>query len=357
MELIPVWAPNIHPMLIHFPIVLLILAFGLNLITFFVKEKWWDELKTTYIYVLGALSAIVVYFTGEAAANSLFLETGAQSVLTTHADLALITVWYFGIFAAARIALHWYHMFDKKLVQVLAFLIAAPGIFFLFQTGDNGAKLVYGYGAGTGQLLETEPMESFSVDSLDLESVPTSFVMKENGDWTWNMGENSVSELLANFKWTAGSVTALSPANLKANDNYLLQIAATSNPNFFVTNNNYINIQVDIYLNMDSMNGDVKLVHHVMDEQNYDYVSLNSDGSIVQGRFVNGANTVFEESSTTETGMLFVRVVGSGTHFRGYVNQKMAVHGHGDVTTPGAVGLRIEGEGTLLIDKIELTQL
>ena len=55
MELIPSWAPNIHPLLVHFPIALLILAFTMNLATFFLPKDWWDEVKNTFLYVLGAV--------------------------------------------------------------------------------------------------------------------------------------------------------------------------------------------------------------------------------------------------------------------------------------------------------------
>ncbi|WP_395085186.1 DUF2231 domain-containing protein [Gracilimonas sp.] len=42
MELLitPDWAPNIHPLLVHFPIALLVVAAFANFITFFIPEKW-----------------------------------------------------------------------------------------------------------------------------------------------------------------------------------------------------------------------------------------------------------------------------------------------------------------------------
>ena len=39
------YAPNIHPMIVHFPIAILILAIGLNFVAFFLPENWWDEKK------------------------------------------------------------------------------------------------------------------------------------------------------------------------------------------------------------------------------------------------------------------------------------------------------------------------
>lgn len=97
----------------------------------------------------------------------------------------------------------------------------------------------------------------------------------------------------------------------------------------------------------------LSLVHHVQDAVNYDFVSLNSNGTITQGRINNGENTVFEEGRFENEGLMFARVVGNVTHFRGYVNREMKVHGHGDAPA----GLRINGEGTILLSSMELTQL
>lgn len=58
MELIPGWAPNIHPLLVHFPIAILLLAVLMDLLNFFLPDGWWDDLKSTILYGAGAISAI-----------------------------------------------------------------------------------------------------------------------------------------------------------------------------------------------------------------------------------------------------------------------------------------------------------
>jgi uncharacterized membrane protein len=93
MELLPEWALNIHPLVVHFPVALLVVAAGLNLLTFFIPEKWWDEWKNTILYGLGAVAAIAAYYTGQSAADTVFLPSQAQSVLNNHADWAFWTVW------------------------------------------------------------------------------------------------------------------------------------------------------------------------------------------------------------------------------------------------------------------------
>src|SRR6056297_2934437 len=193
MELIPEWAPNIHPMLVHFPIAIILLAVLMDFLKFFLPDKWWDDLKTTILYGVGAISAIIAYYTGTLAADTLFLPSQAQSVLNNHADWAFWTVWYFGIYAVARIALHWYKMMDKFSLRVYIVVVALPGVFLLFQTGDHGAKLVFGYGAGTGLLLEQQSSANASATTDSLLQSNSTFKVNDNGDWSWEIGPNGVS--------------------------------------------------------------------------------------------------------------------------------------------------------------------
>ena len=72
---------------------------------------------------------------------------------------------------------------------------------------------------------------------------------------------------------------------------------------------------------------------------------------------VDGQPEVFEQGQTDTSKPLYVRVVASGTHFRGYIDKQMVVHGHGDAPEAGGVGLKLEGSGTLLLEQIELVQL
>lgn len=349
------YAPNIHPMIVHFPIAILILAIGLNALAFFVKDEWWDEKKTTFIYVLGSIAAIIAYFTGRSAADTVFLPTQAQSLLTDHADWALWTVLFFSIYTIIRIALHWYKLLNKKSVQITVFVLGLSGILFLFQTGEYGATMVYGYGVGTGQYLEAEETIPTQTENADLESL---FIRKKNGDWVWQMSANSVNDLNEHFHWLEGDMEQLNPTvSIADNKTYLSFDLSDHISNFFVTHSGYENIQVDIYLDMASFNGEVKIAHHVQDFQNYDFVALTSDGEISQGRITNNQIKLFDEKKFQNDGLKFIRVVSDGTHFRGYINKEMVVHGHGDKPKAGSIGLKVNGHGKLLIQKTELAQL
>ena len=355
MELIPEWAPNIHPLVVHFPIAIILLAVLMDLLNFFLPDKWWDPLKTTILYGVGAISAIAAYYTGTLAADSVFLPSGAQSVLNEHADWALWTVWFFGIYAVLRILLHWYQKMDQEMIRIGLFVIALPGVFFLYETGDHGAEMVFGYGAGTGQLIKKQETTTITSDSL--QEGGSRFTVNDNGDWSWEIGPNGVSTLLSEFQWLEGTAAELQPAITVSGNNHLLRISVDSTTNFFVGKSSSQNVQVDYYLDLSNFDGDVSFVNHVQDAQNYDFVTLSSEGIISQGRVSGGSREVFAEESYSASGMLYIRTVGNGTHFRGYINKEMAVHGHGDAPEAGNVGLKLDGNGTILIDAIQLINL
>jgi uncharacterized membrane protein len=355
MELIPEWAPNIHPILVHFPIAIILLAVLMDFLNFFLSDKWWDDLKSTILYGVGTISAIAAYYSGSWAADSVFLPSQAQTVLNNHSDWALWTIWFFAGYVVLRIGLHWYKTFDQISIRVAAFILALPGIFLLYETGDHGAELVFGYGTGTGQLLQQEETKAPG-DSLSTQS-NTTFEVTDSGNWSWEIGPNGVSTLLSQFQWLEGSVQDLQPVIIQNKDNNLLKFTVDSTSNFFVEERTAQNVQVDYYLDLSEFNGQVSLVNHVQDAKNYDYVTLSSDGTVFQGRVSEGNREVFAEESYSASGMLFIRTVGNGTHFRGYINKEMAVHGHGDAPKAGSVGLKLNGTGTILIDRLTLTQL
>ena len=356
MSLIPEWAPNIHPILVHFPIALIFMAFLMDILNLILPDKWWDDLKSTILYGAGILAALVSYYTGTLAGDSVFLPAEAQSVLNSHSDWAWWTIWFFTAYLALRLLFHYLYIIDKFKIRIVTLLAVLPGIFMLYETGEHGAEMVFGYGVGTGQLIKQNQNPSIQTDNLTTQTDNT-FIIKENGDWSWPMGPSAVSALLENFQWLEGSVQSLNPATVKSGENYMLKFSGDSLNGFFASTNTYRNVQIDYYIDLSNFEGEVQLVNHVRDIDNYDFITLTAGGEIRQGRMDEDSRTVFAEDSFAETGMLFIRVVVNDTHFRGYINKEMVVHGHGEAPEPGMAGIAINGSGTLLLDRIELTQL
>ncbi|MTI30647.1 DUF2231 domain-containing protein [Xanthovirga aplysinae] len=148
MEILPDWLPNIHVLLIHFPIVLLTMAFFVHLAELFTKEKLVIK-SSNLLYGAGTLFTLITYLSGRSAVGQLNVPFKAEMTLSTHSDMALYTLIFFSVFTSGKILAFIYGKFNQKIISLIFFLLAVIGMYFLIRTGDLGGKLVYKYGVGT----------------------------------------------------------------------------------------------------------------------------------------------------------------------------------------------------------------
>ena len=76
-----------------------------------------------------------------------------------------------------------------------------------------------------------------------------------------------------------------------------------------------------------------------------------------QGKSENGDLILMADESYTPSGWHSYRAVADQTHFRGYSDQVLVVHGHGNDPGTGPVGVRLNGTGTVLIDFVQTASL
>ncbi len=358
MELIPEWAPNLHPMVIHFPIAIISLAVLMDLLNLLLPkdQTWWNEKSTFVLYILGTVMTVGVYFTGRSAADSVFLPTEAQNLLNAHADWALWTVWFLVIYTAARAMFFWKDKIHRRSVShIIFFVTSLVSMILFYQTSDRGAEMVFRHGVGVQVEESSDTNEAEGNTDKEPEAA---FAVHENGDWSWDVTQGATQVLQDKFLFVEGDTDQLNAQRIQVDGGTeVLQFYGNDLDVFFVTQESYQNVQADYYLDLSNFKGTVTLVNHAQDENNYDYVSISSDGSVVQGRENEGETEIFEKGDTEVTGSLFVRVVANGTHFRGYVDEEMIVHGHGDAPEAGQVGLKLEGSGILQLEKVEMVQL
>jgi len=148
MPLIPSWAPNVHPLVIHFPIVLLITAVTVDLVdALFVRPAWLGT-AAAGLYVAGATAAVAAYITGVQAGSTVFIPGMAHPLVDNHNNWALVTVWYFAVAAVIRLAA-WHAGFPRARSHRLVLLaVGLIGVLLLQQTAERGARLVYEHGVG-----------------------------------------------------------------------------------------------------------------------------------------------------------------------------------------------------------------
>jgi uncharacterized membrane protein len=148
MPLIPSWAPNLHPLVIHFPIVLVITAAAIDLFDVVFDRPSWLGSAATFLYVAGALASVVGYQTGVQAGASVLMPGMAYPVLTAHRQWALATMVFFLVFGAVRLAVRRMPAGRTRAARALMLAVGVVGVVLLQQTAERGARLVYEFGTG-----------------------------------------------------------------------------------------------------------------------------------------------------------------------------------------------------------------
>ncbi|MFB6272337.1 MAG: DUF2231 domain-containing protein [Salinibacter sp.] len=342
MELVPEWAPNIHPMIVHFPIAFVFGAIGADLLALLVRRWDWLRPATVALYVVGGASAVFTYFTGTWAASAVSVPAEVQPVLTEHANLAWWTMWFFGVYALVRLGAHlWSRTRGQVAVQGLLFVFALGGSYLLYETGDHGAKMVYKYGVGAGH-----------VDTTRAAAEPGLAV----GTSGWQWRPQSARAWTNRMRWLEGSADTLRTRLDTLSDGSVALALTPEAPVTFVLPDTLGAVQVTAEVKLDQFEGVISLLHHVQGPQSYDYLAV--EGSILrQGRVADGERSTFASGTAKTEGWRTIRVVGDGTHFRGYVDGSMVVHGHGDAAAPGTVGLRLDGTGRIVLRRLSATAL
>lgn len=143
----------LHPLIVHFPIALLIVGALIEFVNVFMKKDFLNKAGTMLI-VIGVLSGIVTLLSGEGAEEFAFDHwgNGVHDTVELHSFLAYLSVILFGLVAAIKIL--WRHdffnfkilkhsFFSKRLVTTLIVILCIFGVTSLAITGHLGGKIVY----------------------------------------------------------------------------------------------------------------------------------------------------------------------------------------------------------------------
>ena len=149
--------PNpLHPAVVHFPIVLLLLGAFVALVMAFVPRGRWPGLSAA-CFLLGAAGAVVAVQTGEEDGESAHKLWGGKSVLKHHEDWAEATQ----VAAIAAAVLSLGVLFTQRwpfAARSLAIATAVAGLvsaWCVIETGHYGGQLVYRYGFGQKSILDS----------------------------------------------------------------------------------------------------------------------------------------------------------------------------------------------------------
>jgi uncharacterized membrane protein len=152
---IPSWQA-LHPLVIHFPIALLLIAplFILGGALFRGERGRWLLMSALILMIAGTMGTFLARATGEAAGKVAGSSPQVHAVLENHEELAEITSVAFSVltltFAAIVLAPKFVRHADNRVVSSflpLAFLIFyGAGTVLLLNTAHNGGRLVHELG-------------------------------------------------------------------------------------------------------------------------------------------------------------------------------------------------------------------
>ena len=147
MSLLPSWAPNVHPLVVHFPIATLAAAVLVDILSASTGRRSSFNRSATGLYILGATAAMIANFSGYYASSTGMVPLEALDTLHAHEDWAFQTTWLFVFFASIRLLIS-YVKPPTRIVHYGALAIALYGLWAIAMTTMHGHRLVFEYGVG-----------------------------------------------------------------------------------------------------------------------------------------------------------------------------------------------------------------
>ena len=335
--MLPDWSPNVHPLIVHFPIALFVVAALVDGVALTLRQRYaWMRASATGLYALAALGAAAAFLTGRDASDHVALPIAAVATLDTHADWALYLVWFASLYAAARLVTLWRVPTPSLRIDGPLAAVGLVSLLLVVQTAERGGELVYRHGVGVAAVPADAHAVRHDHDAHGAEPLGQ------------DEGQTPTESAFADVRSLSG----------RAIEGDVLTVEQ-GRPSFVVRGEAAGDLEASARLDLSGFSGTAMLVHHVADAQNYDFFALDlSPGTPAQvrlGRARNGEVTVFDRGEAAVNGVADLRTYAVGTHFRGYVGAEQVAHGHGDAAPAGPVGLRFDGQGSVRVLALSAT--
>ncbi len=137
---------HIHPMIVHFPIALLIVGLLADAIGLFSKKEFFSK-AGLYLLILGTIGVIAAYFSGNLAGEGVTEAGSLKQALESHEEAAELSIWLMSAAALVRIAFIAVKSYSGSLKWV-AFALFLIGVLSIARTGYYGGELVFKHAAG-----------------------------------------------------------------------------------------------------------------------------------------------------------------------------------------------------------------
>ncbi|MBI3123633.1 MAG: DUF2231 domain-containing protein [Ignavibacteriales bacterium] len=143
---------NMHPVIIHFPIAFFVAYFLFEVAALVTKKDSLCKMAAIFLGA-GVIFSLIAVLTGNQAHEVLkpvlkMKPSYIKEAIENHEQFATITLWFFFAILVLRV----YLLIKKNLSpnwRFVFFVLALLGMYFVYQTGILGGKLVYDFGVGT----------------------------------------------------------------------------------------------------------------------------------------------------------------------------------------------------------------
>ncbi len=148
---------HIHPLLVHFPVALLITGFLFDAIFLFYKKEHCLSKAGFYLQILGTLGAIAGYLSGEFFTNE--LRGAAGELKEQHEVFAKITMFLMIVASIIRVFMV-VKKYENPFLKFTVFFMFLAGAVSVGFTGYLGGSLVYGHMIGISENSTTDQTQS-----------------------------------------------------------------------------------------------------------------------------------------------------------------------------------------------------
>ncbi len=159
---------HLHPMIVHFPIALLLVGFLFEVLSLFIKKEVFST-AAFYLLILGTLGVIGAYISGDIAGDGISESGMLKNALDSHEDAAFIALC---IAVSASIIKTGYVLLKKNYLALkwLSFVLFLCGAIAVCRTGYYGGQLVYKYAAGVQLNIGLNPQDAPLYDNSEKEN-------------------------------------------------------------------------------------------------------------------------------------------------------------------------------------------
>jgi uncharacterized membrane protein len=133
---------HFHPMLVHFPIALVAVGFLAELTSLYFKKEVCLSKLGFYLLLVGTLSALVAWLTGQLFTNE--MSGAAGEIKEIHEFFAITTLGLLIVTSTLRIIIATKKI-EKPNLSKIAFILYALAAVSVSITGFYGGNLVYNY--------------------------------------------------------------------------------------------------------------------------------------------------------------------------------------------------------------------